>query len=94
MHRLIWGQSFVRGYKRVAKRNPALAGQLEETLNLLARDPFSPRLETHKLKGKLAGAWACSLGYDLRVIFDFCRSQSGVETDILLMDIGTHDEVY
>ena len=43
---------------------------------------------------KLAGSWACSAGYDLRILFDFCRNKFGGEDDILLIDIGSHDEVY
>ena len=51
-------------------------------------------LETHKLKGILAGSWACSAGYDLRIIFDFVKEEEQPEDAILLIDIGTHDEVY
>ena len=51
-------------------------------------------LETHKLKGKLLDSWACSIGYDLRIIFDFVKSETQKEEDIFLIGIGTHDEVY
>ena len=61
-------------------------------LTLLAEDAFHPRLKTHKLKGKLAGSWASSAGYDLRVVFQFVQHQ-GTEA-ILLESLGTHDEVY
>ena len=61
-------------------------------LELLASDAFHPQLKTHKLKGKLAGPWACSAGYDLRVIFHFVN-QKGADA-ILLEGVGTHDEVY
>ena len=27
------------------------------------------------LKGKLSGSWACSAGYDLRVVFDFVKAE-------------------
>jgi mRNA interferase YafQ len=60
----------------------------------LINEPFAPQLETHKLKGKLSGAWACSVGYDLRIVFDFVKSEGKQEEDIFLMDLGTHDEVY
>ncbi|HDL65321.1 MAG TPA: plasmid stabilization protein [Proteobacteria bacterium] len=53
-----------------------------------------PRLETHKLKGKLSGSWACSAGYDLRIVFDFVESEKQKEDDIFLLEIGTHEEVY
>ena len=57
-------------------------------------NPFAPQLETHKLKGKLSGSWACSAGYDLRIVFDFVKSEKSNTDDILLLAIGTHDEVY
>jgi len=62
------------------------------TLELLAADAFHPQLKSHKLKGKLAGSWACSAGYDLRIVFQFVK-HSGQEA-ILLEALGTHDEVH
>jgi len=60
----------------------------------LAEDPFAPQLETHKLKGKLFGTWACSAGYDLRIIFEFIKEEGKKGEDIFLIEMGTHDEVY
>ena len=44
-------------------------------------NPFAPQLETHKLKGKLSGSWACSAGYDLRIVFDFVKAEKDKEND-------------
>lgn len=90
--RLLPTQPFLRSAKRVTKRNPALAEEIRLVLELLAADATHPRLKTHKLKGPLAGCWACSVGYDLRILFQFVPHQ-GAEA-ILLAAIGTHDEVY
>lgn len=65
---------------------------LRAALELLAEDVHDSRLRTHKLKGRLEGSWACSAGYDLRIIFSFVE-QEGTEA-ILLETVGTHDEVY
>lgn len=94
MRTLIWGKSFVRSWKRAAKKYPSLNQEIENTLKLLQENPFASPLATHKLKGKLAGSWACSVGYDLRIVFDFVRSSDQQEDDILLLEIGSHDEVY
>jgi mRNA-degrading endonuclease YafQ of YafQ-DinJ toxin-antitoxin module len=67
---------------------------IAEVLRLLIVNPFAPQLETHKLKGKLSGSWACSAGYDLRIVFDFVKAEKDKDDDILLFAIGTHDEVY
>jgi mRNA interferase YafQ len=94
MRTLIWSSAFLRAYKRLIRKRPDQREEIERTLRLLIEDPFAPMLETHKLKGKLSGTWACSAGYDLRIIFDFVKEGSKVEDDIFLMEIGTHDEVY
>ena len=94
MRKLIWGATFIRAYKRTLKKYPHLKNSIEGTLRLLVDDPFALQLETHKLKGKLSGAWACSAGYDLRIIFEFIKDESKTEDNILLLEIGTHDEVY
>jgi addiction module RelE/StbE family toxin len=94
MRSLIWGKTFVRDFKRTIKKHPTLKQDVEKTLRLLTKDPFTPQLETHKLKGKLSGSWACSVGYDFRIVFDFVKSEKEEEKDILLLEIGTHDEVY
>ena len=94
MRTLIWGSTFVRAFKRMVRKSPTLRQDIEETLRLLQEDPFAPRLATHKLKGKLAGSWACSVGYDLRIVFDFVKSSEQQEDDIFLLEVGTHDEVY
>ena len=94
MRTLVWGKTFLRAFKRTVKKHPNLQEDLEKTLRLLAEEPFAPQLATHKLKGKLGGSWACSAGYDLRIIFDFVKSEQQQEDDIFLLEIGTHDEVY
>ena len=94
MRSLIWGKTFVRAFKRLAKKYPALRRDVEITLRLLQENPFAPQLATHKLKGKLSGSWACSVTYEIRIVFDFVKSQTHQEDDIFLIEIGTHDEVY
>ena len=94
MRKLIWSKTFIRAFKRLIKKHPNLREDIEDALRLLVQEPFAPQLETHKLKGKLSGSWACSAGYDLRIIFDFVKNEKQKEDDILLIEIGTHDEVY
>ena len=89
---LLRSSAFVRNARKIVKKQPHLAQNIQETLELLCIDPFQTRLRTHKLKGELKDSYACSAGYDLRIISKFVeydRSQA-----ILLESIGTHDEVY
>jgi mRNA interferase YafQ len=51
-------------------------------------------LKTHHLSGQLAGLHACSVAYDCRIVFAKQKHpKSGAEV-LVLVNIGTHDEVY
>ena len=89
---LLPSKAFVRSARRFVQKHPLLGPELQLTLELLAADAFHAQLRTHKLKGKLAGSWVCSAGYDLRIVFQFVKH--GEQEAILLECIGTHDEVY
>ncbi len=85
-------KAFVRSAKRLARKDPESATSLRDALQLLAEDALDPSLKSHKLKGPLAGSWACSAGYDLRIVFQFVEHKG--QEAILLEAVGTHDEVY
>ncbi|MCE9603411.1 MAG: type II toxin-antitoxin system mRNA interferase toxin, RelE/StbE family [Planctomycetia bacterium] len=89
---ILQSKSFARASKAYLKTHPKSADAIEDVLNLLAADAYDPRLRTHKLQGRFDGYWSCSAGYDLRVLFQFV-THNGEET-ILLLSLGTHDEVY
>ncbi|MHB1084907.1 MAG: type II toxin-antitoxin system RelE/ParE family toxin [Thiobacillus sp.] len=56
----------------------------------LRDDPFEPSLRLHPLTGKLQGLQAVSLTYSYRITLTLQMT----EHEILLLDIGSHDEVY
>lgn len=89
---LLRSPAFGRDLKNWLKARPDTAADLEATLEQLSADAAHSSLRTHKLKGRLAGCWACSAGYDLRIVFEYVEHE-GVEA-ILLLALGTHDQVY
>jgi mRNA-degrading endonuclease YafQ of YafQ-DinJ toxin-antitoxin module len=70
---LLRSSSFVRAARRVIKRYPRNAEDIQATLELLSKDAFHPLLKTHKLRGNLKDSWACSVSYDLRIVFRFVQ---------------------
>ena len=94
MRRLAWDSSFRRAFKRHTRRDRILQERIFGVLDQLARDPFRPTLKTHKLSGQLQGLWACWVEYDCRIIFTFETHPQRGEESIVLIDLGTHDEVY
>ena len=93
MKSLLWSKSFLRAYKRTVLQHPEIRTKIKSILEQLADDPFHPNLRSHKLKGELAGSWACSIDYDYRIIFEFVKSTDS-EEEILLITMGSHEEVY
>ena len=84
--------AFTRAMKRLVRKNRQAFASIRATLEMLQHDAFDARLASHKLKGDLAGLWACSAGYDLRIVFEIVK-RDDLEI-ILLVSVGTHDEVY
>lgn len=92
--KILWSKGFKRSYQKVIKKSPQLKSKITDVLKLLANDPFTPSIKSHKLTGNLAGLWSCSVAYDCRIIFSFSEDGELLEMMILLIDIGSHDDVY
>jgi mRNA-degrading endonuclease YafQ of YafQ-DinJ toxin-antitoxin module len=94
MRRLAPTARFSRAFRRLVKKNPAHQAQIEEALRRMAADLSDSRLKIHHLSGKLKGLFACSCGYDCRIVFAKERdARTGTEV-LLLLNIGSHAEVY
>jgi len=86
--RITWAPSFKRAFRKRVVGTP-LEKVFRSRLETFIEDPFSPGLKTHKLTGALSGLWAFSIGYDCRVVVDIFSPDEAI-----LIDIGTHDDVY
>ena len=75
---------FLRSLQKLSPSVQKLAQEKEEWFR---HNPFDPRLHTHPLKGKLAGAWAYSVNYEYRVLFRFLKSNEDIYYDIDNHDI-------
>jgi addiction module RelE/StbE family toxin len=91
---VIWTPKSLRAFKRLTRKNPSLRPLIEQTLRQLTQDPFQPSLHTHKLKSELSNVWSCSIDYSYRILFEFIEKSDSGEDSLLLINLGTHDEVY
>ncbi|MGL5944281.1 MAG: type II toxin-antitoxin system RelE/ParE family toxin [Waterburya sp.] len=94
MSKIVVSNKFKRAFRKFTRRNTKLQGKIEEVITKLSEDISDPSLATHKLGGKLADLLACSCGYDCRIVFAIETARETDEKIIILLDIGTHDEVY
>jgi mRNA-degrading endonuclease YafQ of YafQ-DinJ toxin-antitoxin module len=72
--------------------NPNLQMSIDNSILLLQENVFHLKLKTHILYGKLSGFHSCSCGYDCRILFKIFSEKN--PTELLLLDIGSHDVVY
>ena len=94
MPQLVLTPRFKRAFRRLVKKNPALQPQIEQALQHMAANLNDPKLKTHHLSGQLAGLFACSCGYDCRIVFGKEKKARGDDDVLSLINIGSHDEVY
>jgi addiction module RelE/StbE family toxin len=90
MYSLVWTAGFTRSAERFVERHPELREKLAAVLRALESDPFQPHLRYHPLGGKLKGLQAVTVTYSYRILLTL----EVTEREIILLDIGSHDEVY
>ena len=87
---LITTHTFLRRSRKFFKKNPDLKAKFAEIVRDLQQDPLQPHLKLHSLKGKLTGLHAISLTHSFRITLTIRIT----EHEIVLLDIGSHEEVY
>jgi len=91
MVELIWEERFKKIYKKWSNQHPELKAHFAKKIVQFEEDPFHPSLKTHTLSGVLKGLWSFRITYEHRLVFDFV---DGSRTQVVLIDIGSHEEVY
>lgn len=91
---LVVTPKFKRAFRKFVRRNARLQKRIEDTLMQMQEDIFAASLGTHRLSGPLEGLRACGCGHDCRIVFSIEQNPARGGEVIVLLDIGTHDEVY
>ena len=73
---------FLKQYQKIPLKVKIKAEKQEI---IFRKNPFDPRLKTHRLTGNLKEFWAFSIDYQYRIIFQFAD-----ENTIWFYSIGTH----
>jgi len=90
MYTLVWTACFTRAAEKFVKHHPELRGKFTAALRDLEADPFQPHLKYRHLTGKLQGIQSVSLTHSYRITLTVLVT----EQEIILLDIGSHDQVY
>jgi mRNA-degrading endonuclease YafQ of YafQ-DinJ toxin-antitoxin module len=89
-YELIFTESYERIERRFLKRHPDLLDRYYKTLALLEQDPSHPSLRLHSLEARLAGLHAVALTLQYRITLELELH----EREIILVNVGSHGEVY
>ncbi len=83
----------IHRHKRFKKAYSRLSTKVREAtkqrLELFASEPFNEVLHNHVLQGKYQGCRSINITGDFRIIYS-----EEAEGDILLINIGTHSQLY
>ena len=90
MYKLIFTDTYLKKEKKFIKKHPELKERYKKTLSLLMDNPHHPSLRLHKLQGKLSKYYSISITMSYRIVLDLIIT----DKEIILLDIGSHDEVY
>lgn len=90
MYKLRYTESYVKRAKKFIKKHLEILTQYQKTLRLLEMNPSHPSLRLHKLEGKLSDLFSVTINISYRIVLEFVIK----EKEIILINIGTHNEVY
>ena len=90
MYRLIYPETYLKKANKFIKKHPELRGQYQKTLELLEVNPYHPSLRLHSLQGRLNGLSSVSINMGYRIVLELIIT----DKDIILVDVGSHDQVY
>lgn len=90
MYAITTPDQFLRQARKFFRKHPDLRPRFTKLIGDLQDDPFQPSLGLHPLSGQLSSCHAVSLTHSCRITFTFLI----IDKEIILLDIGTHDEVY
>jgi addiction module RelE/StbE family toxin len=90
MFSIVATRHFMRRARKFLKKHPDLQDRFTQIIEDLTQDPFAPHLAYHHLGGRFKGIQAINITDNYRITLTIAIS----EREIILLDIGSHDEVY
>jgi toxin HigB-1 len=88
--RIIYTHSYLKRAAKFVRRHPELLPPYEKTLKLLELNPSHPSLRLHRPAGPLRDLYSVSINISYRITLEFVFEDG----KIVLVNVGSHDEVY
>ena len=89
-YKLVYPESYIRRARKFLKKHPEIHRKYRKALQLLELNPYHPSLRLHSLQGRMRGLSSVSINISYRIVLEFIIEGE----EILLVNIGKHDQVY
>ena len=90
VYTLVFPDSYIKRARKFLRKHPEIHNQYRKTLELLELDPYHPSLRLHGLSGRLEGLSSVSINMSYRIVLEL-----EIHDDlIILVNVGSHDQVY
>jgi len=89
-YQLIYPDSYIKRARKFLRKHPEVRSQYQKTLELLELNPKHPSLRLHGLEGRLKGLSSVSINMSYRIVLELEIK----DEQIILINIGCHDQVY
>ena len=86
--RLLYDDVYLKSFKRITKNNIKLKRKIIEKLNLFLIDKAHHSLRLHKINTIKGGVWSISINMNIRILIQYKGA------DVILLDIGTREDIY
>ena len=90
MYKLILTDRYIKKEKTFLKKHGDLKEKYKKTLLFLKANPHHPSLRLHKLQGALKEYHSVSISLNFRIVLELLIT----EEEIILLNIGKHNNVY
>ena len=87
---LIFPDSYMKRVRKFLRKHPDITKQYQKTLELLELDPYHPSLRLHGLEGRLKGLSSVSINMSYRIVLELEIK----DNEIILINVGSHEQVY
>ncbi len=89
-YKILQSKKYIKRAAKFFKKHPNLLPKYQKIIEQLEKDPHYPSLRLHKLRGELNEYYSVSIDMNYRIVIDLIIT----DKEIILLDIGSHDEVY
>ena len=87
---LIYTEQYMRKAAKFIKQHPDALNQYAKTLALMEINPHHPSLRMHNLEGRLNGLQSVFINLKYHITIETIVT----EKDIILVNVGDHNQVY